>query len=279
MSSLRSVALAAPFGADIVAKRFCASEQATLIQDPASVCNVDSKIHSSRFDFCGFYSQTAARRLLQQNLPLGNPDQLYYQSAAPSNRSDFPSHSIISSLRAAGTTPGLLASPRHSRRLHRACRRISRMPLRCIFFATPSGGYKEALKSYGSTPQLVDPVIRDVPRLENQPERVRAGLQAPAWPQGLLLERQKGCTAGWRDRELGRFDAYIYSMGKLHFDRTDYSIVVKNRAPLPNSWRWEIYRAGRSSPIEQSSVYFHSVATANRAGKEALRQLLDKLKV
>jgi hypothetical protein len=25
------------------------------------------------------------------------------------------------------------------------------MPLRCIFFATPSGGYKEALKSYGST--------------------------------------------------------------------------------------------------------------------------------
>jgi hypothetical protein len=41
-------------------------------------------------------------------------------------------------------------------------------------------------------PQPVDPVIRDVPRLENQPERVRAGLQAPAWPQGLLLERQKG---------------------------------------------------------------------------------------
>jgi hypothetical protein len=33
-------------------------------------------------------------------------------------------------------------------------------------------------------PQPVDPVIRDVPRLENQPERVRAGLQAPAWPQG-----------------------------------------------------------------------------------------------
>ena len=95
----------------------------------------------------------------------------------------------------------------------------------------------------------------------------------------FCLSVRRGCTAGWRDRELGCFDAYIYSMGKLHFDRTDYSIVVKNRAPLPNSWRWEIYRAGRSSPIEQSSVYFHSVATANRAGKEALRQLLDKLKV
>ena len=71
---------------------------------------------------------------------------------------------------------------------------------------------------------------------------------------------------------------HIYQiMDKLHFDRTDYSVVVKNRAPPPNSWRWEIYRAGRSSPIEQSSVYFHTMATANRAGKEALKQLLDKL--
>src|SRR5260370_8600208 len=93
----------------------------------------------------------------------------------------------------------------------------------------------------------------------------------------FCLSVRRGCTAGWRDRELGRFDAYIYSMGKLHFDRTDYSIVVKNRAPLPNSWRWEIYRAGRSSPIEQSSVYFHSVCAANRAGTETLMQSLHKL--
>ena len=75
------------------------------------------------------------------------------------------------------------------------------------------------------------------------------------------------------------FGVYIYCMGKLHFDRTDYSVVVKNRAPLPNSWRWEIYRAGRSSPIKQSSIYFDSMATANRAGKEALRQLLINLRV
>jgi hypothetical protein len=66
---------------------------------------------------------------------------------------------------------------------------------------------------------------------------------------------------------------------KQRFDRTDYSVVVKKRAPLPNSWRWEIYRAGRSSPIEQSSVYFDSMATANRAGKEALQQLLINLRV
>jgi hypothetical protein len=40
--------------ADIVAKRFCASEGAILIQDPARIRNVDSKIHSSRFDCCAF---------------------------------------------------------------------------------------------------------------------------------------------------------------------------------------------------------------------------------
>ncbi len=67
-------------------------------------------------------------------------------------------------------------------------------------------------------------------------------------------------------------------MDKLHFDRTDYSVVVKNRAPPPSSWKWEIYRAGRSSPVKQSSVLFHTM-TANRAGKEALKQLLAKLPV
>src|SRR5437762_3630933 len=58
-------------------------------------------------------------------------------------------------------------------------------------------------------------------------------------------------------------------MDKLHFDRTDYSVVVKNRAPPPSSWKWEIYRAGRSSPVKQLSIFFHTMVTANRAGKEA----------
>lgn len=31
-------------------------------------------------------------------------------------------------------------------------------------------------------------------------------------------------------------------MGKLCFDDTDYSVVVKNRRPPPNPWRWEICR-------------------------------------
>ena len=65
-------------------------------------------------------------------------------------------------------------------------------------------------------------------------------------------------------------------MDKLRFDRTDYSVVVKKRAPPPSSWKWEIYRAGKTSPVKQSSVYFHTMVAAYREGKEALRQLLDK---
>jgi hypothetical protein len=58
------------------------------------------------------------------------------------------------------------------------------------------------------------------------------------------------------------------------FDQTDFSVVVKHRAAPPKQWRWEIYRAGRNSPIEYSSVFYETVSAANRAGKEALKQLL-----
>jgi len=58
-------------------------------------------------------------------------------------------------------------------------------------------------------------------------------------------------------------------MAKLQFDRSNYSVVVKNKARPPNSWKWQIYRAGRSSPVKQSSVYFHTMVTANRAGTQA----------
>jgi hypothetical protein len=45
-------------------------------------------------------------------------------------------------------------------------------------------------------------------------------------------------------------------MNNLHYQRADYSVVVKNRAPPPKAWRWEIYRAGNANPIKQSSLYF-----------------------
>jgi hypothetical protein len=64
-------------------------------------------------------------------------------------------------------------------------------------------------------------------------------------------------------------------MGAM-IDHADFSVVVKNRAAPPKAWRWEIYRAGRSSPIKQSEVYFETVTEANRAGKAALRLLLSE---
>jgi hypothetical protein len=60
------------------------------------------------------------------------------------------------------------------------------------------------------------------------------------------------------------------------FDTTDFSVVVKNRAPLPKPWRWEIYRAGRKSPIEQSRVLFETVTEAKRSGQQALKILLSQ---
>ena len=59
-------------------------------------------------------------------------------------------------------------------------------------------------------------------------------------------------------------------------DHEDFSVVVKNRAPPPKPWRWEIYRAGRTSPIEHSKAYFESMAEASRAGKVALGLLLSE---
>ena len=67
------------------------------------------------------------------------------------------------------------------------------------------------------------------------------------------------------------------SMNKLHYERADYSVVVKNRARPPNTWRWEIYRAGNARPIKVSSTYFATTAAAKRAGQDALKELLDKL--
>jgi hypothetical protein len=56
----------------------------------------------------------------------------------------------------------------------------------------------------------------------------------------------------------------------------DFSVVVQYRAGHPNRWEWEIYRAGRSSPIDQSSALFETMTEANRAGTRALTLLLTE---
>jgi hypothetical protein len=54
------------------------------------------------------------------------------------------------------------------------------------------------------------------------------------------------------------------------YEREDFSVVVKDRGQPPNRWKWEIYRAGRSSAVEQSATLFPTMSAAHRAGKEAL---------
>jgi hypothetical protein len=77
---------------------------------------------------------------------------------------------------------------------------------------------------------------------------------------------------------IGSCPVHNSSMYKLlHYERADYSVVVKNRAPPPKAWRWEIYRAGNANPIKQSSIYFDTTVSAKRAGKIALTELLNKL--
>jgi hypothetical protein len=61
----------------------------------------------------------------------------------------------------------------------------------------------------------------------------------------------------------------------MNFDADDYSVIVKNRANPPKPWRWEIYRAGRATPIERSETYFGTMTMAQRAGKEAFELFLN----
>ena len=56
----------------------------------------------------------------------------------------------------------------------------------------------------------------------------------------------------------------------------DFSVVVKDKAPAPKPWQWEIYRAGRKSAIERSKTFFATETEADRAGKLALRLLLSE---
>jgi hypothetical protein len=62
-------------------------------------------------------------------------------------------------------------------------------------------------------------------------------------------------------------------------EQSDFSVVVKNRAPPPSAWpspwQWEIYRAGRTSPIDRSRAFFTTMSAAERAGTKALRSMLS----
>jgi hypothetical protein len=92
---------------------------------------------------------------------------------------------------------------------------------------------------------------------------------------GLTLVEKIACCG---QPKLAFFRLRVHRFAMLKdFDPTDYSIVVKSRAPLPKPWRWEIYCAGKRQPIQRSDVFFESREKASATGKEALARLLEKL--
>jgi hypothetical protein len=56
------------------------------------------------------------------------------------------------------------------------------------------------------------------------------------------------------------------------FSPFDYTLAIKNKGRPPKSWRWEIYAAGKSKPVQQSD-FFATMSAATRAGKAALAAL------
>jgi hypothetical protein len=56
------------------------------------------------------------------------------------------------------------------------------------------------------------------------------------------------------------------------FNPSDYTLAVRNKGRPPRSWRWEIYAAGKSKPVQQSD-FFETMSEATRAGKVALAEL------
>jgi hypothetical protein len=56
------------------------------------------------------------------------------------------------------------------------------------------------------------------------------------------------------------------------FNPFDYTLAIKNKGRPPRPWRWEIYAAGKSKPVQQSH-FFETMSEATRAGKSALAEL------
>jgi hypothetical protein len=65
-------------------------------------------------------------------------------------------------------------------------------------------------------------------------------------------------------------------MNFVYDKQSDFSVVIKSRSKPPNPWRWEIYRAGHSRPVAQSTELFSTVSAAKKVGDRALAELFEK---
>jgi hypothetical protein len=53
------------------------------------------------------------------------------------------------------------------------------------------------------------------------------------------------------------------------FNPSDFTLAIKNKGRPPRPWRWEIFAAGKSKPVQESE-FFETMSEATRAGKAAL---------
>jgi hypothetical protein len=65
------------------------------------------------------------------------------------------------------------------------------------------------------------------------------------------------------------------SFGVSREDTQDFSVVVKNKGTNSQPWKWVIYSAGKKKPVVSSRENFGSMTGAYKAGKEALKKLLE----
>ena len=54
----------------------------------------------------------------------------------------------------------------------------------------------------------------------------------------------------------------------------DYHVAIRRREYTATPWRWEIWAAGRTGPVQQARHEYESMAEAAREGKAALKTLL-----
>jgi hypothetical protein len=114
-------------------------------------------------------------------------------------------------------------------------------------------------------------------RKRDEPKPVRAGPTLPRlfYRQGINIGQLTSLTVCVHSRTA----PVCPILGCMYFvqdKQTDFSVVIKIRGKLPSPWRWEIYRAGHSRAIAQSSEFFSTVSAARKAGDRALAELFEK---
>jgi hypothetical protein len=59
-------------------------------------------------------------------------------------------------------------------------------------------------------------------------------------------------------------------------ERQHFAVVVKSRGQPATPWRSEIYRAGRSSAVEQSAIFFSDGDGRPQGGKGSIGPTIQK---